>query len=190
MYLCTAGGGGGGWRWWREEDPYWPMRDWGDHPMRWWTWGLAGMLAGEGFVGTAVLWGRSASVTMWSVRRVYCCEERGARLLISRQLMGFSGMQLQDWMLQASSVVTVLLTPCLLCCAVLCCAVGGICVHAQSGSVQAAQLGLGAGALLGLSAVAMSDMRDSELSELGVKAAWGECVVFGSGNGTVLKQQC
>jgi hypothetical protein len=60
---------------------------------------------------------------------------------------------------------------------VLCCAaVGGICVHAQSGSVQAAQLGLGAGALLGLSAVAMSDMRDSELGELGVKAAWGECL--------------
>lgn len=23
------------------------MRDWGDHPMRWWTWGLAGLLAGE-----------------------------------------------------------------------------------------------------------------------------------------------
>jgi hypothetical protein len=44
---ATAGGGGGGWRWWREEDPYWPMRDWGDHPMRWWTWGLAGLLAGE-----------------------------------------------------------------------------------------------------------------------------------------------
>lgn len=41
-----SGGSGSGWRWWREEDPYWPMRDWGDHPMRWWTWGLAGLLAG------------------------------------------------------------------------------------------------------------------------------------------------
>jgi hypothetical protein len=56
-YVFASGGGGGGWRWWREEDPYWPMRDWGDHPMRWWTWGLAGMLAGEGLVGAAALWG-------------------------------------------------------------------------------------------------------------------------------------
>lgn len=32
-------------RWWREEDPYWPLRDWGDHPMRWWTLGLAALLA-------------------------------------------------------------------------------------------------------------------------------------------------
>lgn len=34
------GNGAGGWfwrRWWREDDPYWPLRDWGDHPMRWWT---------------------------------------------------------------------------------------------------------------------------------------------------------
>jgi len=42
-----SGGGGGGSGWWREEDPYWPLRDWGDHPMRWWTWGLAGLLAGK-----------------------------------------------------------------------------------------------------------------------------------------------
>jgi hypothetical protein len=41
-----GGSGRGGWRWWREEDPYWPMRDWGDHPMRWWTWGFAALLAG------------------------------------------------------------------------------------------------------------------------------------------------
>lgn len=43
----VSGGNGDGWRWWREEDPYWPLRDWGDHPMRWWTWGLAAALAGE-----------------------------------------------------------------------------------------------------------------------------------------------
>jgi hypothetical protein len=60
---------------------------------------------------------------------------------------------------------------CLLSC---CCAVGGVWVNAQTGSPQAAQLGLGAGALLGLSAIAMSDIRDSDLGELGVKAAWGE----------------
>ncbi len=39
------GGGGGGW--WRPEDPYWPLREWGDHPMRWWAFGLAAVLAGE-----------------------------------------------------------------------------------------------------------------------------------------------
>jgi hypothetical protein len=68
------------------------------------------------------------------------------------------------------TVLTVALCVLLLCC----CAVGGVCVHAQTGSPQAAQLGLGAGALLGLSAVAMSDIRDSDLGEIGVKAAWGE----------------
>lgn len=81
-----------------------------------------------------------------------------------------------------------LLTPntCVLsCCAVLfgvwCClpAVGGVWVQTQTGSAQAAQLGLGAGALLGLSAVAMSDIRDSDLGELGVKAAWGERLWLG-----------
>lgn len=51
--VCLLGGSGsngnnGIWpRWWREEDPYWPLRDWGDHPMRWWTWGLAGVMAGR-----------------------------------------------------------------------------------------------------------------------------------------------
>lgn len=40
-----SSGGGGGWRWWREEDPYWPLRDWGDHPMRWWTLAFAAVLA-------------------------------------------------------------------------------------------------------------------------------------------------
>lgn len=57
--------------------------------------------------------------------------------------------------------------------------VGGICVHAQTGAPQASQLGLSAGALLGLCAVAMSDMRDSELGELGVKGAWGESLWCG-----------
>jgi hypothetical protein len=48
LYVSVnVGGNGSGWRWWREEDPYWPLRDWGDHPMRWWTWGLAAALAGE-----------------------------------------------------------------------------------------------------------------------------------------------
>lgn len=69
-------------------------------------------------------------------------------------------------------------------------AVGGLSVHAQTGSVQAAYMGFSASAVLGMSAVAMSDIRDSELGELGVKAAWGECLysdvcgaggVFGGG---------
>jgi hypothetical protein len=56
MFVMYAGGNGGGWRWWREEDPYWPLRDWGDHPMRWWTWALAAALAGAaaGFDGFIV----------------------------------------------------------------------------------------------------------------------------------------
>jgi hypothetical protein len=36
----SGGGGAFGWmwrRWWREDDPYWPLRDWGDHPLRWWV---------------------------------------------------------------------------------------------------------------------------------------------------------
>lgn len=50
IWCCVpagGGSGGGGGGWWREDDPYWPLRDWGDHPMRWWTWGLAGLLAGK-----------------------------------------------------------------------------------------------------------------------------------------------
>jgi len=43
----TAGGSGRGRGWWREDDPYWPMRDWGDHPMRWWTLAWAALLAGK-----------------------------------------------------------------------------------------------------------------------------------------------
>ncbi|KAG2486182.1 hypothetical protein HYH03_015145 [Edaphochlamys debaryana] len=42
--------GGGGW--WREDDPYWPLRRWGDHPMRWWTLGFAGLLAAGGLLST------------------------------------------------------------------------------------------------------------------------------------------
>eukprot|EP00955_Chlamydomonas_euryale_P059173 357296-Chlamydomonas_euryale.AAC.5 len=49
-----SGRGSGGWRWWREEDPYWPLRDWGDHPMRWWTFVFAGVLAVGGALGHAV----------------------------------------------------------------------------------------------------------------------------------------
>lgn len=41
-------GGSGGGGWWREDDPYWPLRDWGDHPMRWWTLAFAAVLAGAG----------------------------------------------------------------------------------------------------------------------------------------------
>lgn len=32
-------------RWWRDEDPYWPLREWGDHPMRWWTLAFGILLA-------------------------------------------------------------------------------------------------------------------------------------------------
>lgn len=40
IYCRNSGGG-----WWREDDPYWMMRDWGDHPMRWWTLGCAILFA-------------------------------------------------------------------------------------------------------------------------------------------------
>eukprot|EP00195_Chlamydomonas_chlamydogama_P007886 CAMPEP_0202895172 /NCGR_PEP_ID=MMETSP1392-20130828/4422_1 /ASSEMBLY_ACC=CAM_ASM_000868 /TAXON_ID=225041 /ORGANISM="Chlamydomonas chlamydogama, Strain SAG 11-48b" /LENGTH=363 /DNA_ID=CAMNT_0049580089 /DNA_START=94 /DNA_END=1185 /DNA_ORIENTATION=- len=42
--------GKGGKGWWREDDPYWPLRDWGDHPMRWWTFVFAGLLAAGGLL--------------------------------------------------------------------------------------------------------------------------------------------
>lgn len=42
-----GGDGRGGKGWWREDDPYWPLRDWGDHPMRWWTFGFAAVMAGK-----------------------------------------------------------------------------------------------------------------------------------------------
>ena len=55
--LSSGGGGDGGGRggdsgdgaggWWREEDPYWPLRNWGAHPMRWWTFAFAAFIAGE-----------------------------------------------------------------------------------------------------------------------------------------------
>lgn len=49
-------GGGGGWGdWWREDDPYWPLRDWGDHPMRLWTLAYAALLA------AGALWSYAAS---------------------------------------------------------------------------------------------------------------------------------
>jgi hypothetical protein len=49
-----GGGGGSSWgRWWREEDPYWPLRNWGDHPMRWWTVGFGALLAAGGLAAFA-----------------------------------------------------------------------------------------------------------------------------------------
>lgn len=41
-----SGPGGGDGGYWREEDPYWPLRDWGDHPMRWWTLAFGLLMAG------------------------------------------------------------------------------------------------------------------------------------------------
>ncbi len=41
-----VGGDGEGGGWWREEDPYWMLRDWGSHPMRWYTLGFAALMAG------------------------------------------------------------------------------------------------------------------------------------------------
>lgn len=53
----TGGNGGGGGKkgggdggFWREDDPYWPLRDGGDHPMRWWTFAFAAVLALGGVV--------------------------------------------------------------------------------------------------------------------------------------------
>lgn len=78
-----------------------------------------------------------------------------------------------------SSLTTALLA-CLLHCP--CLAAGGVFVHAQTGCPSAAHLGIGSGALLGMAAVAMSDMRGGNpLGELGVKAAFGECGVCGLG---------
>lgn len=55
QWLATGGGDDGGKirpgfndrGWWREDDPYWMLRDWGDHPMRWWTLLFAAVLAGR-----------------------------------------------------------------------------------------------------------------------------------------------
>jgi hypothetical protein len=43
----NRGGTGSRKGWWREDDPYWMLRDWGDHPMRWWTLAYGAVLAGE-----------------------------------------------------------------------------------------------------------------------------------------------
>jgi hypothetical protein len=54
-------------------------------------------------------------------------------------------------------------------------AAGGVFVHAQTGCASAVHLGVGSGAVLGMAAVAMSDMRGGNpVGELGVKAAFGE----------------
>jgi len=105
----NSGGGGGRWRWWREEDPYWPLRDWGSHPMRWWTLGFAALLAA-----------------------------------------------------------------------------GGLAAFAAHGSAEAAQIGLGAGAVLGVCGAAMSDMQHGPLGHLGVKVAWGELDAVGREGGCCL----
>jgi hypothetical protein len=56
-----------------------------------------------------------------------------------------------------------------------CLAAGGVFVHAQTGCASAVHLGVGSGAVLGMAAVAMSDMRGGNpVGELGVKAAFGE----------------
>ncbi|KAI8467862.1 MAG: hypothetical protein J3K34DRAFT_523406 [Monoraphidium minutum] len=62
-----GGGGGGGWRWWREEDPYWPLRDWGDHPMRWWTLGFAALLAAGGLAASGAPGGAGAEAARWGL---------------------------------------------------------------------------------------------------------------------------
>ena len=48
-----GGGNSGGGGFWREDDPYWPLRDWGDHPMRWWTLAFAALMAVGGVLGHA-----------------------------------------------------------------------------------------------------------------------------------------
>lgn len=58
-------------------------------------------------------------------------------------------------------------------------AAGGVIMHSSSGDPAAVFVGLGSAALLGMSAVAMSDMQGTGgganvLGELGVKAAFGE----------------
>jgi len=59
------GGSGGrprhGRGWWRDDDPYWMLRDWGDHPMRWWTLGFAGLLA-LGGLGAYLVHGSTESL--------------------------------------------------------------------------------------------------------------------------------
>ncbi len=97
MLPCPGNNGGSGRGWWREDDPYWFMRDWGDHPMRWWTCAFAALLAA-----------------------------------------------------------------------------GGLVAFLLHGSVDSVYVGMGAGALLAVCGMAMSDMRNSWYGEAAVKMAWGE----------------
>jgi hypothetical protein len=53
-------------------------------------------------------------------------------------------------------------------------AAGGLATSLAHGSAEAAQVGLGAGAVLAVCAGAMSDMRDPVTGHLAVKLAWGE----------------
>jgi hypothetical protein len=69
-----GGGGAFGWlwrRWWREEDPYWPLRDWGDHPMRWWVVGLGLFFLLGGM--TAPLKGGDASAAYVAASALLTC---------------------------------------------------------------------------------------------------------------------
>lgn len=79
------GGGGGNWGgFWREDDPYWPLRNWGDHPMRWWTFGFAAVLALGGALSYAV---------HGSVDSLWCGSILGA--ILSTSAMAMSDMT--DW---------------------------------------------------------------------------------------------
>lgn len=73
-WLGTDSGSDGGnrdgrntFRWWREDDPYWPLRDWGDHPMRWWTIVLALVLAVGG------VWNFFACTSVESLQTGFIC---------------------------------------------------------------------------------------------------------------------
>lgn len=57
-------------------------------------------------------------------------------------------------------------------------ATGGLLAFASHGSTEAAQVGLGCGAVLAMCGAAMSDMQHGELGEVAVKAAWATCLLL------------
>jgi hypothetical protein len=126
--------------------------------MRYWTWALAAALAG---VTVTPLLFFSLSLVLLSFLAVAAMSSR--HLVVQ-----------QHWhSLADQRCMTRNCCPLLLCHS--CRAAGGVFVHAQTGCASAVHLGVGSGAVLGMAAVAMSDMRGGNpVGELGVKAAFGE----------------
>ncbi|KXZ55307.1 hypothetical protein GPECTOR_3g441 [Gonium pectorale] len=86
------GGSGGDSGWWREDDPYWMLRNWGDHPMRWWTLGFAAVLAVGGLATTLTTGYTEAMQLGWGAAALLVVA--GAAMSDAASLPGALGVKL------------------------------------------------------------------------------------------------